>query len=149
VDALGPGTPTVPAMIEVLSTGDRNFDANSEWQFVVAEPGSSRVLGASGLHYRGPPDTVEIGYWVRTESTGQGLATFATVALTSAAFTYLPDITTVEVRMDALNLRSAAVPSKLGYRLHAEVDQPADTPGQSGRWLVWRMARTHWNRADI
>ena len=140
--------PTVPAMSEVLSTGDRNFDADKEWQFVVAEPGSSRVLGASGLHHRGLPDTVEIGYWIRTDSTRRGLATLAAHALTTAAFTFLPDVTTVEIRMDSLNLRSAAVPPKLGFRLDSEVDQTVDAPGQSGRWLVWKKARAEWSQVD-
>jgi len=140
--------PTVPAMIDVLSTGDSNFDVDKEWQFVVAGPGSARILGATGLHYRGPPDTVEIGYWIRTDSTRQGLATFATQALTTAAFTFLSDITTVEIRMDSLNARSAAIPPKLGFRLQGEVDQPVDAPGQSGRWLVWRMARADWTPGD-
>ena len=140
--------PSVPAMVEVLSSGDSNFDADKEWQFVLAEPGSPRILGATGLHRRGPVDTVEIGYWIRTESTGMGLATFASSALTTAAFTYLPDITTVEIRMDSLNLRSAAVPPKLGFRLHGEVDQPVDAPGQSGRRLVWKMARANWTAGE-
>ena len=50
--------PSVPAMVEVLSTGDSNFDADKEWQFVLAEPGSPRILGATGLHRRGPVGTV-------------------------------------------------------------------------------------------
>lgn len=140
--------PTVPVMIDVLATGDGNFDIDKEWQFVVAEPGSTRVLGATGLHHRGPLDTVEVGYWIRTDSTRQGLATFASRALTTAAFMYLPDITTVEIRMDSLNLRSAAVPPKLGFQLRGEVNQPVDAPGQSGRWLVWTMARDDWNMGD-
>jgi RimJ/RimL family protein N-acetyltransferase len=137
--------PTIPAMIEALSAGDINFGSDSEWQFVLAEPGSDRILGATGLHLRGPPDTVEISYWIRTDATRQGLATVASRTLTTAAFAHLPEITTVEIRMDSLNSRSAAVPLKLGFQLQGEVDQPVDAPGQSGRWLVWRMSRADWN----
>jgi len=67
--------PSVPGMLQVLTEGDANFEADREWQFVVAEPGSDRILGASGIHRRGPPPTVEIGYWIRTEATHRGLAT--------------------------------------------------------------------------
>jgi RimJ/RimL family protein N-acetyltransferase len=91
---------------------------------------------------------LEIGYWIRTDSTHRGLATIASRALTTAAFAYLPDITTVEIRMDALNVRSAAVPPKLGFRLDGEVEQPVEAPGQSGRRLVWKMARTDWALGD-
>jgi RimJ/RimL family protein N-acetyltransferase len=140
--------PNVPAMIQVLAAGDSNFGADQEWQFVVTEPGSDRILGATGLHRRGPPDTVEIGYWIRTDATRQGLATVASHILTTAAFAHLADITTVEIRMDSLNSRSVAVPTKLGFQLQGEVDHPVDAPGQSGRWLVWRMARADWTPGD-
>jgi RimJ/RimL family protein N-acetyltransferase len=140
--------PTVPAMIQVLAAGDSNFSDDKEWQFIVAEPDSTRILGATGLHRRDSSDNLEIGYWIRTDSTHRGLATIASRALTTAAFAYLPDITTVEIRMDALNVRSAAVPPKLGFRLDGEVEQPVEAPGQSGRRLVWKMARTDWALGD-
>ena len=101
----------------MLTEGDASFDADQEWQFVVVEPGSDRILGATGLHRRGPPATVEIGYWIRTEATRRGLATAAARALTTAAFAHLPTVDAVEIRMDAGNDRSAAVPPRLGFRL--------------------------------
>jgi RimJ/RimL family protein N-acetyltransferase len=136
--------PTVTGTTQVLTQGDIDFAADEVWQFVVVEPGSDRILGAAGLHRRGPPDTVEIGYWIRTDATRRGLATIASRTLTTAAFAHLPDVATVEIRMDSLNARSAAVPPRLGFRLEGEVDQPVDAPGQSGRWLVWTMARADW-----
>jgi len=140
--------PTVPGILQVLTEGNASFDADQEWQFVVAETGSDRVLGASGLHRRGPPSTVEIGYWIRTEVTHRGLATTAARALTTAAFAHLPTVDTVEIRMDTRNGRSAAVPPRLGFRLAREVDHPVDAPGQSDRWLVWETDRADWMVAD-
>jgi RimJ/RimL family protein N-acetyltransferase len=136
--------PTVPGMNDVMTVGDAAFDADEEWQFVIAQPGSERVLGAIGLHRRGPPDTVEIGYWLRTEFTRRGMATVATQALTTAAFAFLPAIASVEIRMDETNVRSAAVPPRLGFRLDDQIDHAIDAPGQSGRWLVWKMDRADW-----
>jgi len=141
-------TPTVSGMAQVLTEGEASFDADQEWQFVAAEPGSDRVLGALGLHRRGPPSCVEIGYWIRTEVTRRGLATAGVGALTTAAFAHLPTIDTVEIRMDIRNGRSAAIPPRLGYRLVDEVDHPIDSPGLSGRWLVWEMHRTDWIATD-
>jgi RimJ/RimL family protein N-acetyltransferase len=140
--------PTVPGILAVLTEGDASFGADQEWQFVVAESGSDRLLGASGLHRRGPPSTVEIGYWIRTEVTHRGLATAVARALTTAAFAHVPTADTVEIRMDTHNERSAAVPPRLGFRLAREVDHPVDAPGQSGRWLVWEMDRADWMVAD-
>jgi RimJ/RimL family protein N-acetyltransferase len=140
--------PTVPGILQVLTQGDADFEAGREWQFVVAEPGSDRILGATGLHLRGPPDRVEIGYWIRTDATHRGLATAASRALTAAAFAHLPSVAIVEIRMDSFNRRSAAVPPRLGFRLDYEVDQPIEAPGQSGRRLVWLMDRDTWGRVD-
>lgn len=128
----------------VLTEGDAHFEAGEEWQYVVAEAGSDRILGATGLHRRNPPDSVEIGYWIRTDATGHGLATVAARALTSAAFASLPEVTIVEIRMDSLNRRSAAIPPKLGFRFERHVDEAVEAPGQSGRRLVWAMDRENW-----
>ena len=45
-----------------------------------------RVLAGSGLHDRGGPTDIEIGYWVHASATGQGLATRIAQTLTSVAF---------------------------------------------------------------
>jgi len=136
--------PTVVGITEVLTEGEVSFEADREWQFVVAEPGADGVLGATGLHHRGAPDTVEIGYWIRSDRTGGGLATAAARALTTVAFAHLAYVSAVEIQMDASNRRSVAVPPKLGFRLTGEVDHAIDAPGHSGRWEVWSMDRDHW-----
>ena len=136
--------PTVEGHVTLLSEGNVRFQTGEEWQFVMVEPGSGRVVGATGLHPRGGPGRVEIGYWVRTDATHQGYATLAARALTAAAFAHLPAIDVVEIRMDTGNQRSAAVPARLGFVLEGEVDQEIEAPGQSGRWLVWTMGRADW-----
>jgi RimJ/RimL family protein N-acetyltransferase len=136
--------PTVDGMRDRLTEGTAAFDADEEWTFVVAEPGSDRVLGSVGLHRRGDLGSVEIGYWIRTDATGRGYATMCARALTDAAFDRLPGIQVVEIHMDAANRRSAAVPPRLGYRLDREFDREAVAPGQCGRGLVWVMERSRW-----
>ena len=137
--------PTVTGMTQVLAQGAADFAADREWPFVVVEPGTGRILGACGLHPRGAPGTIEIGYWIRTEATGGGRATAVSRALTTAAFAHLPDVHTVEIRTDRANDASAAVPPKLGFRRAGDVDHAVDAPGQSGRTSVWVMARADWD----
>jgi RimJ/RimL family protein N-acetyltransferase len=136
--------PTVEGHVAVLADGEDRFDQDLEWQYVVVEPPTGQVAGAVGLHRRGGPATVEIGYWIRTDATGRGYATMASRALTGAAFTHLTHVDTVEIRMDRGNRRSAAVPPRLGFHRVAEVDQEIDAPGQCGRWWVWQMTRQRW-----
>jgi RimJ/RimL family protein N-acetyltransferase len=137
--------PTVDGLRTVLAEGEAAFDAGTEWNYAIAWPGGDDVLGSAGLHRRGGPDSVEIGYWVRTDVTGRGIATMASRALTTQAFDSLPWVHRVEIQMDAANHRSAAVPPRLGFELIGEVDRDRDSPGQSGRGLVWAVERERWH----
>ena len=137
--------PTVDGHLTVLTEGEASFDADTEWQFVMVEARSDRIVGAAGLHHRQGPATVEIGYWVRTDATHQGYATMTSRALTTAAFAHLPYVDDVEIRMDRGNARSAAVPPRLGFRHRGDVDQEVDAPGQCGTWMVWVMDRAAWD----
>ena len=110
----------------------------------MVEPDGDRVVGASGLHHRQGPAIIEIGYWIRTDATHRGYATMAARALTTAAFAHLDDIDEVQIRMDAGNRRSAAVPPRLGFRHRGDVAHEIDA-GQCGRMLVWVMSRHGWD----
>lgn len=63
-------------------------------------------------------DRVELGYWLDAAVTGRGLATEAAGALLDVAAT-LPRMTHAEIRCDAANTPSAAVPQRLGFHLAA------------------------------
>jgi RimJ/RimL family protein N-acetyltransferase len=59
---------------------------------------------------------LEIGYWVHLDHIGRGGATAVAGGLTDAAFR-LRGVDRVEFHCDAANLRGAAIPPMLGYRL--------------------------------
>ena len=114
------------------------FEARTDFGYALLNAGA--LLGGAGLHARRGPHALEIGYWVAAGHAGQGYATAAARALTAAAFA-LGDITRLEIRCDEANVRSAAVPRKLGYRLdRVEVDTPL-APGDTGRLQVWLLER--------
>ncbi len=140
--------PTVDGVRAVLAEGSAAFDEDREWTYVLAHPSGSEVLGATGLHRRGDPSSLEIGYWLRTDVTGCGYATAAARALTGVAFASLPWVAWTEIHMDAANTASAGVPTRLGYRLDHEDDRPVTAPGQTGRVLVWLMERERWEKGQ-
>ena len=76
------------------------------------------MLGASGLHTRAGEGAREIGYWIHVDHVGQGYATELAAALTRVAFE-VSAVDRVEIRCDPANVRSAAIPRKLGYELEA------------------------------
>ena len=74
-----------------------------------------RLLGATGLHrIDWTIPAMEIGYWLRPDAEGTGYATEAVKLLVPLAFELL-QAERVEIRCDALNLRSAAIARRLGF----------------------------------
>ena len=95
-----------------------------------------RMLGGCGLHRRGGPESLEIGYWLRPDAVGRGVMTAAAGALTAAAFA-IDGITRVEIRCDEANHRSAAIARRLGYRHVGDEDHEPEAPGETGRRQTW------------
>lgn len=97
---------------------------------------SGRFVGSTGLHrINWDVRRFEIGYWIRTSESGQGLVTEAVQGIVRWASDYL-HARRVEIRCDARNLRSRKVAERAGFHLEAvlrqdEPDvegQPSDTP---------------------
>jgi RimJ/RimL family protein N-acetyltransferase len=98
------------------------------------------VIGGTGLHARIGDGGLEIGYWVRAERVGQGIATRVAAELTMAAFDR-PGIERVEIHCDEANVASAAIPRALGFTLMSIEDDEVTAPGEAGRCMTWRMTR--------
>ena len=81
----------------------------------IWEAATNLYLGGSGLHPRSwEIRYFEIGYWIRASASGRGYITEAVKLLTGYAFTALA-AKRVEIRCDERNVRSAAVPQRLGF----------------------------------
>jgi RimJ/RimL family protein N-acetyltransferase len=124
------------ALEEFLNSAQALFERDEDCNYVLIEKSSGDLVGSSGLHSKGDPDSREIGYWVRSDRTGRGYATSTARALAEAAFRFLP-IDRVVIRMDKANVASASVPPKIGFRLLGEEERPLETPGHTGTGLIW------------
>jgi RimJ/RimL family protein N-acetyltransferase len=107
----------------------------------------ARLLGAFGLTARRGPKTLEIGYWLRADATGRGLATRAVESLTRIAFER-PDVERVLIYCDEANDASAAIPRRLGYRLDRIVAVPPEAAAETGRQLEWVLGAAEWRARD-
>jgi RimJ/RimL family protein N-acetyltransferase len=99
---------------------------------------SDDVIGACGLHFRSDPGVAEIGYWVRTDRTGAGVATAAACALTRVALD-LSEVERIEIHCDAENAASRAVAARAGFRLDRIELRPSTprTPAETDQLMVW------------
>ncbi|WP_440119050.1 GNAT family N-acetyltransferase [Paenibacillus sp. QZ-Y1] len=78
---------------------------------------TDEFIGSSGLHrIDWNARCFEIGYWIRTSRTGEGLMTEAVKGIEQFAMTYL-EANRLEIRCDARNVRSAKVAERAGYTL--------------------------------
>jgi RimJ/RimL family protein N-acetyltransferase len=81
----------------------------------IFDTATGRYLGGTSFHgidWR--LRSFEIGYWLRTSATGRGYVTETVRLLAEMAFEVL-DARRLEIRCDAQNRRSAAVPERLGF----------------------------------
>lgn len=98
------------------------------------------LVGSCGLHRRGSPDSLEIGYWIDVRHTRLGYAKEAAAALTEAALN-VPDVERVEIHHDKANVASGRIPARLGYELTGEWPQERVAPAEVGiecRWVLTR-----------
>lgn len=78
---------------------------------------TGEFIGSSGLHrINWDIPKFEIGYWIDTRLSGKGYITEAAEGITDFAFKEL-NAKRVEIRCDSQNVRSRAIPEKLGYTL--------------------------------
>jgi RimJ/RimL family protein N-acetyltransferase len=145
---LGPWIPArvatpvpLPQLAARLAAFGNDFAAAKEWRYGLFMPDETTVLGEAGIYPRAAGGRVpyadathvELGYWLRADETGKGLVTDATKSLLDIVAT-LAHVSHVEIRCDARNAPSAAIPKRLGFTLAATVAEPSGTSSQ-----VWSL----------
>jgi RimJ/RimL family protein N-acetyltransferase len=100
--------------VELLRMFRGQFDRDENYVYGVFDPDETRLLGGSGLHPRGGDESLEIGYWMRVDATGQGIATEVTAVLTRVGIEWCR-LARVDVQVDPANERSVRIPRKLGF----------------------------------
>src|SRR4051794_12774522 len=99
---------------------------------------AGEIVGSCGLMARRGPGVLEIGYWVAADHGGRGIATAVSRALTDLA-RGVDGCERVEIHCDEANVRSAAVPRRLGFTLLRTELRELTAPGEAGRSQVWGL----------
>jgi RimJ/RimL family protein N-acetyltransferase len=124
---------------ERLSRFHSDFVSGGDALYAILDPLEREVLGGVGLYRRVGQGAVEIGYWIRSDLTGRGLATRAAAELTDVARS-LSDVSRVEIHCDPRNGASVAIPRKLGYR-HRETRRDGSQwpDGNKRDLMIWEL----------
>ena len=120
-DHIRPWLPFADAHQTVEETRDWIINQEAAWltrrdlALGVWKKTTSRFLGGTGIHTESwEHRCFEIGYWLRVSAPGHGYMTEAVQLLTNYAFAELA-ANRVEIRCDERNIRSAAIPRRLGF----------------------------------
>ena len=131
--------PSVENTVALCRRWRGEFDLDQDYTYGILHGDDTTVLGSTGLHTRQRKGAREIGYWVHVDRIGRGYATEAAAALTKVAFE-IDRVHKVEIHCVPHNVRSAAVPRKLGYTHEATLRQLlAEGDGTYSDSMVWTM----------
>jgi RimJ/RimL family protein N-acetyltransferase len=143
LEHLGPWMPwaqepmTIGSQLAFFRETQMQWDEGTNFVYGIFDA-SGRIVGGTGYHVRNGPGVLEIGYWLTRDAGGKGLMTRVVDALTKAAAT-VDGVTRVEIHCDADNVRSAAIPNRLGYKLVRVEDREIVAPGECGKHLIFAI----------
>ncbi|MGW7539402.1 GNAT family N-acetyltransferase [Amycolatopsis sp. NPDC054798] len=122
---------------EFLARVAEQWDSGQEYNYAIFSP-DGEMAGSCGLMRR--DDGWEIGYWLAKTQTGKGFVTRASALLVALAWRL--DATHVLIKHDSENVRSGAVPERLGFSRVGEEKAEGRLPSAcSGVNVVWRLDR--------
>ena len=131
---------TLDRTVDLLRSFRGRFDLDDDFMYGIWERDESRVLGGTGLHRRVGPGALDLGYWLRPDASGKGLALESAAALTRAALEHAR-VDRVEIRPQPANERSRRVPIALGFVEEATLRRrvPDKRGGEPGDLVVYTM----------
>ena len=93
------------------------FIQREDLRLLIFDKETNRFIGSSGLHHPNwQIPKFEIGYWIDTRLSGKGYMTEAVEGIARFAFSELK-ARRIEIRCDTLNVKSKAIPERLGFTL--------------------------------
>jgi RimJ/RimL family protein N-acetyltransferase len=126
------------AKVERLRLFRARFDLGQDFIYGIFNPQENRLIGGTGLHTHLGDDALEIGYWINKNHINHGYATETSAALTKVAFE-INKVERVEIHCAVENVRSAAVPRKLGYTQEAILRKRSFANGHLSDQMVWSL----------
>ena len=105
-----------------------------EQSFAIVDAVTGRVLGSIGLRWNESRDVAEVGYWVRKEARGAGVAAAALESVARIAFNGGAE--RIQLRAAVDNAPSRRVAEKSGFKLEGTL--------RSARWSPRLQRRVDW-----
>jgi ribosomal-protein-serine acetyltransferase len=107
-------TSTLEETGRFVSKAEAQWASGTAFHFAVLQ--EAAVIGGAGIEIHGPVERIgELGYWIRSDRSGQGFATEAAGALVDFAFREI-GLHRLELRAGVENRASQRVAEKVGFQ---------------------------------
>lgn len=127
-----------------LRRSREQLEARNGFQAALVSDG--RIVGVAGYHgVDWVNRSTSLGYWLEERSQGRGAMTEAARALTGHALIAW-DLNRVEIRAAPGNLRSRAIPERLGFREEGTLREAERVGGHYLDSVVYSMLAADWPR---
>ncbi|WP_224248760.1 GNAT family N-acetyltransferase [Hyalangium gracile] len=108
------GRPSLDSHAAQIRRFRGNFDLDQDRIYGAFDPESGRMLGENYLLKRAGIAALEVGYWLRRDAGGQGIATEMASAMVKTAFEF-DKVLRMDLMCSPSNERSAAMARRLGF----------------------------------
>jgi ribosomal-protein-serine acetyltransferase len=105
-----------------------------------------KVVGQIGFHNLDWTNkSTQLGYWLTARAQGKGLMTKCCRVFINHAFDQL-GLNRVQINCNVENLRSRAIPERLGFQKEGIYRQVEWLNGRFGDWVVYSMLAEEWKK---
>jgi RimJ/RimL family protein N-acetyltransferase len=126
--------------VEWIEESTRCWSDGAHASFVVVDVATGGIVGSIGLvRLDRDADVAEVGYLVKREVRGRGIATRAVRLVTGWVLGEL-GFARLELQTDVRNVASQRVAEKAGFRREGEVDPPERCRDRSERMVMFSLA---------
>ncbi len=133
-------------ILTFINSGLDNYAKRNGFQLgLIVE---KKMVGILGLHYiNWTSGHTEMGYWLSKEYEAKGFMTAAVAALIDKLFSHYK-LARVEIRANSENLRSRAIPKRLGFLEEGTLRQIGMNNGQAFDMVVYGLLKEEWHKED-
>lgn len=121
------------------------WESDKEYNWSIRSPDGA-IVGMCGLMRRQGEGSLEVGYWLRTDATGQGIATAVTKSLVEVALME-PSVQSVFLLHAENNPGSGRVAEKVGFTKIGQQIRPAVDRDRLTH--VWAIGDLEFRPADL
>ncbi len=133
---------SVETALDFIKTNLLEFAESNTFATVILEQG--KIVGTIGFHdFDAVNRSIQIGYWLDKNVQGKGLATKCCRFLVEYAFENLA-INRVQINCNIDNLKSRAIPERLGFKLEGIHRQVEWLNGSFHDWAIYAMLKDEW-----